>query len=70
MVWWLMAHMCIMFSIAASSTPLRGKSFSLDWIGSDGIGFNWNAHIYWLLETTVRFDPKSPVCGNCMSLAP
>jgi len=35
MVQWLMAHTCIMFSIVASSTPLCGKYFSLDWIESD-----------------------------------
>ena len=65
MVQWLVAHACIMFSIVVSSTPLCGKSFSLDWIGSneirsDGMGLNWIAHIYWLLQTTVKSDPKLP----------
>jgi len=65
MVEWLVAHTCIMFSTVVGSTPLCGKSFSLDWIGSnqirsDGMGLNWIAHIYWLLATTVESDLKSP----------
>jgi hypothetical protein len=54
MVEWLVAHTCIMFSTVTGSTPLCGKSFSLDWIKSDEMRLNWIAHIYWLLETTVE----------------